>query len=44
MGKAEEAGNGIVDIDGMANPWFEEKHPNHSNSFVDFDHFVSVVH
>jgi hypothetical protein len=43
VGKAEETGNGIAGSNGMADPWFEEKHPNRSNSYVDFVHFLSVV-
>jgi hypothetical protein len=39
----EKASNGIDGIDGMAGPRFEVKHPNHSNSYVGFDRFLSVV-
>jgi hypothetical protein len=39
MRRAEEARDGIAGIDGMAGPWFEVKHPNNSNSYVDFDRF-----
>jgi hypothetical protein len=38
-GEAEEARNTIAGGDGMAGPRFEENHPNHSNSYVDFSVF-----
>ncbi len=43
VGRAEKAGNCIDDINGKAGSWFEVKHPNHSNSYLDFDRFLSVV-
>ncbi len=39
----EEADDGTAGGDGMADPRFEEEHPNHSSSYVDFDHFFSFL-
>ncbi len=35
----QEARNAIAGGNGMAGPCFEEDHPNHSNSYVDFPFF-----
>ncbi len=40
--KVEEADDGTTGGNGMADPRFEEEHPNHSSSYVDFVRFFSI--
>jgi hypothetical protein len=42
-GEVEEAGNTVAGGDGMAGLWFEEDHPNHSNSYVVFSFFPNFL-
>ena len=43
MRKAEEADNGTAGSDGMSDPRFEEDHPNHSSSYVNFSVFFNFL-
>ena len=41
--KVEEADDGTTGGNGMADPCFEEEHPNHSSSYVDFVRFFQFL-
>jgi hypothetical protein len=43
VGEAEEAEDGTASGDGMSDPHFEEDHPNHSSSYVNFSVFFNFL-